>query len=169
MEAVIEEALRLHSSIIARDTVCDTEILGHKIPKGTTVVMLTNGPGFRSPSYPVDHNKRSAASKASPQKKWDETKDLDAFDPERWLFKNEKDQIVFDPNAGPQLNFGMGPRGCWGRKIAWIQLRLMTVLMIWNFNFLEVPQPMRGREAMDTVLHLATDCYVRVEKRGEMI
>lgn len=168
VDAVIEEALRLHSVLVTREAICDTEILGYPIPKGTTVFMITNGAGYRAPSLPIDEAKRSATSKAAPQKHWDETKDLLIYDPERWLVENEKSQIVFDANAGPNISFGGGARGCWGRKIAYIQMRTMTTLMVWNFNLLQVPEVLRTRNAVDTILHEATDCFMRLEKRDEV-
>ena len=48
----------------------------------------------------------------------------------------EKGGEVFDSTAGPQLAFGLGPRGCYGRRMAFLQLRIFTVLLIWKFELL---------------------------------
>lgn len=41
-DAVIEEGLRLAGiSILVRDTLMDVEVLGHMIPKGTTVFLVS--------------------------------------------------------------------------------------------------------------------------------
>jgi cytochrome P450 len=46
VDAVIDEVLRLHATIMSRMALRDTQIFGKHIPKGATVWMLCNGPGF---------------------------------------------------------------------------------------------------------------------------
>lgn len=52
LDALMEETIRLHPVLSTRDAICDTEILGHRVPKGTTVFLLPNGPGFLSAPFP---------------------------------------------------------------------------------------------------------------------
>ena len=86
LEAVIEEMLRLTPFSMSRETTCDTEILGRMVPKVCQVFMVNSGPGYLSPSIPVDDAQRSPTSKAAMVRaSWDETKDLRIFEPERWL------------------------------------------------------------------------------------
>ena len=94
----------------------DTEVLGHRIPKGTDVFMITQGPGFVMPSIPVDEKVRSTTSRESKDKNgaWDEAT-IHEFDPERWLEEDSEGNVVFNSRAGPTMPFGAGPRGCFGK------------------------------------------------------
>lgn len=118
LDAVIEETHRFSGAagIISRVATIDTQILGHHIPKGTDVFMLTMGPDFRLPPLPIDENLRSTTSKDSKDKNghWD-PKTIHRFDPERWLEKDDESNTAFNPRAGPSLPFGGGPRGCFGK------------------------------------------------------
>ncbi|MCJ1431698.1 hypothetical protein MMC27_001053 [Xylographa pallens] len=167
LEAVIEEALRLHSTTVTREAMCDTEILGHRIPKGTTVFLVSNGPGFYSPSFSIDDAKRSPTSRAAKPRSWDETKDMKVFDPERWLVQKGLDEVEFDGAAGPQLIFGLGTRGCFGRRLAYIGMRLMTALVVWNFDLLETPESLSSHAAEDGISHRARQCFVRLKSLKE--
>lgn len=119
LEAVIEEARRLTPFVIVRETAEETEILGCKVPKGVQCLMVSAGPGIMSPSVPVDEKTRSESSKsAKPWGKWDESRDLRLFEPERWLKPRADGGVDFDATSGPQLGFGMGTRQCWGG--AWL-------------------------------------------------
>lgn len=60
------------------------------------------------------------------------------FEPERWLRKKkrasssttatEDEAIEFNANAAPQAAFGLGLRGCWGRKLVYVELRMLVAL-----------------------------------------
>jgi cytochrome P450 len=165
MEAVIEEALRLHPTNVTRSAIVDTELLGHHIPKGTVVFSIANGPGCWKPSLPVDDAKRSSSSKAAPKpNSWDESSDLLTFDPERWLVKDDKGNIRFDGNRGPQLIFGLGPRGCYGKRLAYIEMRVLATLAVWNFDLLPTPPELSSHAATDGISHKAKQCYVKLKK-----
>lgn len=168
LEAVVEEALRCHSTTVTREALADTELLGYHIPKGTVVFCVSNGPGFYKPSLPVNDSKRSPSSKAAAKPKaWDESRDLSEFDPDRWLVKKStnagESKLEFDGNSGPQLIFGAGPRGCFGRRLAYIEMRLLTALVVWNFKLLPTPKDLSSHAATDGISHRATQCYVRLE------
>ena len=68
---------------------------------------------------------------------WDQI-DVREFKPERWIVQEDDDE-VFDPLAGPLIVFGLGPRACFGRKLAYLELRQAIVLLLWNFEFQRVP------------------------------
>ncbi|CEJ86586.1 hypothetical protein VHEMI04148 [[Torrubiella] hemipterigena] len=165
LEAVLEEALRLHATSLARQTNCDTVVLGHHIPKGTNVILIANGPGFHIPSLVVDSAKRSPTAKSATG--WDETRDLRLFDPERWLVKgaNTGEGVVFDANAAPQIAFGMGPRSCWGRRLAYLELRMVVTLVFWNFDLLDVTPVLADPKASYGIVHRADQCYLRLKIR----
>jgi cytochrome P450 len=52
------------------------------------------------------------------------------FSPERWLVNDETTGIwVYDATAGPVFPFGLGMRGCFGRKLAYYELRIVITLI----------------------------------------
>ncbi|KAK3950851.1 hypothetical protein QBC32DRAFT_6304 [Pseudoneurospora amorphoporcata] len=66
--------------------------------------------------------------------RWDDG-DLGEFKPERWLKTNkETGREDFDPLAGPMLTFGLGPRGCYGKRLAMMSLRIHFVMIVWWFR-----------------------------------
>lgn len=119
LDAVIEEVHRLNGAAASINRVATTDaiVLGHRIPKGTDVFMLTTGPDFRLRTIAVDEKLRSSSSKESKDKNgvWDQ-ENIKEFIPERWLEKDEKGNDVFNPRAGPSLPFGAGARGCFGKS-----------------------------------------------------
>ncbi|KAL3292545.1 cytochrome P450 [Colletotrichum asianum] len=142
----------------------DTEVFGHRIPKGTTVVMVANGPGFHAPSFDVEPSRRNATAKTTVG--WDEGRDMKAFDPERWLTCGEIDGAVeFNANAAPQIAFGMGPRSCWGRRLAYLELRMVTTLVMWTFDLLEVSPSLADPKASYGIVHRADRCFLRLRPR----
>lgn len=87
------------------------------------------------------------------------------FKPERWMKEEgEEGERVFDPAAGPLLTFGLGVRGCFGRKMAYLKLRLLLVLVVWNFELGVCPEGLSGYEAVDKLTHMPQQCYVRLNK-----
>ncbi|KAF2172646.1 hypothetical protein M409DRAFT_16608 [Zasmidium cellare ATCC 36951] len=160
LDAVIEEANRIGPIVpaSARQTLKDVEVLGYQIPAGTDVFMFINGPGYLMDPLPVEEHKRSKNSQANKDKipAW---RDPALFMPERWLDKNGD----FNPNAGPFNTFGAGPRGCFGRKWAHLELRIMLILIIWNFELLPTPKELSSFRSYDGVTHGPERCYVRLK------
>ncbi|KAK7724444.1 hypothetical protein SLS63_008701 [Diaporthe eres] len=114
LDAVIEETLRCAASVpvVDREAVVDTELLGHRIPKGTVVTCLVTGPSMTSPPFRIEEGSRggcSAAAAAADDKTktqsagrgvmgWD-VGDMAHFRPERWLVAAPGGQEVFDGTA----------------------------------------------------------------------
>jgi cytochrome P450 len=170
-DAVIEEMLRLNAVTVTREAMCDTTILGCPIKKGTQVFFVSNGPGFLSPSIPVDDTKRSETSRAAKLKgTWDETQDLTIFIPERWLVrKNDGDglgenDVEFDGAAGPQLVFGLGPRACWGRRLAHMEMKTVIAMLVWNFELLPTPPVISSHAGLEGIARVPQQCYLRLRK-----
>ena len=101
----------------------DTDILGYRILARTDVYMLPNGPGFMRPGFEIEESQRSPSAQANKDNnsgQW-AAADTVTFNPVRWLTHDEKGAEVYDKRAGPQLGFGQEPRGCFGKKLAYIQ------------------------------------------------
>lgn len=117
LEAFIQEVHRVGNSVssIVRATTKDAVVLGHVIPKGTDVFMLTNGPSYKTPPLEIEETIRSKTSRENKDKfgVWDD-ETIGKFIPERWLAKNEKGEVVFNPSAGYTHPYGVGPRACFG-------------------------------------------------------
>ncbi|KAI0798849.1 cytochrome P450 [Xylaria sp. FL0064] len=168
LEAFIEETLRLNAVPITRETICDTTILGRPIPKGCQVFLVSNGPGFVSPPLAVSASeRRSATHQAKMNDHWDESRDLRTFDLERWLIRGcdgDANAVSFNGTAGPQLVFGHGVRGCWGKKLAQMELRTVVALLVWHFEMLEIPSALAGNEATEGVARRPRNVFVRLTK-----
>lgn len=72
--------------------------------------------------------------------RWD-ADDLHIFKPERYLTKDPNTGVEeFDPMAAPMLTFGGGLRACFGKKLAYVNMRVMIALIVWHFEFLGMPE-----------------------------
>lgn len=119
-DAIVEEILRCGCTAAAqaRMSLVETDLLGVRIPKGTNVLFMTNGPSFIAPQMAVDEESRSRSSRDAKYKigEWDPL-DVSEFRPERWLKSDTDGRVVADLQAGPNTQFGGGPRGCFGNLI----------------------------------------------------
>ncbi|KAH9884564.1 cytochrome P450 [Xylariomycetidae sp. FL2044] len=173
LDAVVEEVLR-HSNTIAfvvRQALQDTTVLGRRIPKGSDVFLMANGAGYLETNMAVKNETRSPGAQAGQGKVltglWDD-KDVAAFRPERWLETDPATAAeVFNPMAGPQLAFGLGPRGCFGKKLAMQALKIQFMLIVWHFRLLDTPAELSGFNAVQKFAREPTDCYVRLERADE--
>ncbi|KAK3936287.1 cytochrome P450 [Diplogelasinospora grovesii] len=174
LDAVIDEVLR-HANTIAfvvRVALQDTTVLGCHIPKGTDVFLMANGAGYLEPNMPVDSNgggpglARSQGARRESGKAltgtWDDS-DIAAFKPERWLTVDpDTGKGTYDPMAGPTLAFGLGPRGCFGRKLALMALRIQFAMTVWHFQLLKCPEDLSGYDSVQRFAREPTQCYVRL-------
>lgn len=168
LEAVMAEMQRLTPFSMVREATSDTDILGHRIPKGSQIFMVNGGPGYLSPSLPVDEMLRAPTSRdAKSRGAWDESKDLRDFDPERWLVQREDGSTEFNAIAGPQLGFGAGVRQCWGRRMAQLQVKIIMALVVWNFEFLEIPESLGGYAASDGISRQPQRVFVRLRRTAQ--
>lgn len=158
LEAAVEETLRLRAAfIIARDVVKDTEILGHAIPKGTVCLLVCQGLAGISQHSPKGSGPARAISE-------DGKPDPQVFDPERWLVQ-EGDQITFDGSRNPHMAFGLGIRACWGRRLAELEMRMMTAMVVWEFHLKPVPASLQSHEAIYDFSYRATVGYLCLRGR----
>ena len=135
----LEEVLRCAGTapVVDRQALVDTEILGHRVPKGTIVTCLVTGPSMMTPGFAIDEGLRSPTSQAAKKngrdRAWD-PEDMTLFKPERWIVGGE-----FDATAGPQLTSGLGTRGCFGTRLVHVERRILPTLIVWNFELLPCP------------------------------
>ncbi|KAI0133285.1 cytochrome P450 [Hypoxylon sp. NC0597] len=169
LSATIEETLRCANtaSRVLRVATTDTELFGHKIPAGTEIAAIATT-GWHP--VPVPEETRSATSRAALEKNggvdWTlkpNAQDLEKFAPERWFKIDEDGSEVFDPSALIQNAFGGGPRGCFGRRLAMMELRIMIALTIMSFKFLPVPPELNSFQAVEQLLRTPRQCFVKLE------
>ncbi|GIJ87066.1 hypothetical protein Asppvi_005968 [Aspergillus pseudoviridinutans] len=161
------------STVPAVDRVAlkDTVLLGHPIPKGTSIFLMNKGASFFSPPHEIEDEKHSPSARTAKNKghhAWD-PQTLDVFLPERWLVASDEEagapaNVLFDPAAGPTMPFGGVPRGCFGRRLAYLEMRLIFTLIVWKFELMKCPKELSGYDAFDGLVHKPKDCYVRLKK-----
>lgn len=160
LDAVLEEVLRLRAAmLVPRDATKDTELLGYHIPKDTVVLLVCQGPDYK-PSPPSKYWSDVKASRLYPGKG---NPDLEIFDPGRWLVRDDNGNTKFDGSSYPQLAFGLGIRACWGRRLAMVEMRIMTTLMTLKFDLKDVPKELAGHEASYDISYRAKKAYLRLK------
>ncbi|CAG8051375.1 unnamed protein product [Penicillium olsonii] len=165
LDATLEEIVRKSMTApgVSRTAMVDTVILGHRIPKGTTVFLMGNGPDFIAPpigTIPEELRSKSCREANGKIGAWDPV-DSHLFKPERWIVM-EDGKECFDSTSGPVLTFGLGPRGCFGRRMAYLELKIVFVLLLWNFELQPVPEALSSYQAVDKLTHQPRFCYLRL-------
>jgi cytochrome P450 len=89
--------------------------------------------------------------------------DVHIFKPERWL-KQVDGVETYDHQAGPFLTFSLGPRGCFGKKLAYLEMRLILTLLVWNFHFKKFQGELASYETKEGITVMPKHCYVAIEK-----
>lgn len=168
LDAFIQEVLRVSNPIafVAKETLRDIEILGHHIPAGTTLMLSTSGPTMTQKGVHVDQKRRSATYKEQEAAMDWEDSDFapSEFHAERWLRIDPATGAgVFDSAAGPFLSFSNGPRTCWGKRLALMELKLIVTLFVWSFRFREIPQELSDNTVIDGLFMKPLTCYVHLE------
>lgn len=173
LEAVIEEIARVArvAPLLFRDAMVDTQVMGVHIPKGTVLAVVANAPGITRPSLDLKGKEfpRTDGAKAAMGKLGSfDDKSIDKFYPERWLKTRTgpdgKEMVEFDSHAGPAMAFGVGPRACFGRKLAYLSMRIFLVSVIWNFEALPVPPGLTTNEEKITLIRMPKNVYLRLRK-----
>ncbi|RYP91149.1 hypothetical protein DL770_002711 [Monosporascus sp. CRB-9-2] len=170
LDAVIEESLRVTGPVpvAQRRTVVDTVILGHNIPKGTEIIFINNGPSYLSPSVSVPDSARSESSRAKFSHGHWNPEDMHLFRPERWLRVDENGREIFDPQAGPTMPFSLGPRGCFGRRLAYLEIRIVLALLVWNFEFQKLSEELSSHAVVDSITSAPKKCFVALNRVAQL-
>ncbi|KAL2270796.1 hypothetical protein VTJ83DRAFT_167 [Remersonia thermophila] len=166
LDGACEEAFRLAGTAKAniRQTLVDTTILGYPVPKGAEIFL--NYHIDRTPT-PLEEEKRSETSRAAAERHGDGLsgiagRDLASFNPRRWIVLDKTGKEKFDAYALPSLAMGGGFRGCFGRRMAQMELRIMVVLLILTFEFLELPEEHQSMAAIEGVFREPKHPYARL-------
>jgi cytochrome P450 len=136
--------------------------------------MLSNGASYMSPAFDIPETQRTGTAQQSfkslETRSWDDA-DISAFKPERWLrsvrTEDERGVLVRDvflPLIGPTMPFGAGVRGCYGRRLAYLEFRVVVTLMVWRFEFLEPGERYDGWGVVEGATEAPRECYVRVRE-----
>jgi hypothetical protein len=150
------------------------------------------GPSQTAPPFDIpDSRRRSGNDSEAPKSPWTgawEPHSLAEFMPERWLRKGEDGIDVFDPQAGPNFSFGVGPRGCFGeyttledvavdfvdisqvhslmipkgRRLAMHTMKTLFTLVLWEFELLLLPKELDDMAPIDLLTHHPMFNYVRL-------
>ncbi|KAH8891734.1 cytochrome P450 [Thozetella sp. PMI_491] len=190
LDAFLEESLRCaHTApAVMRQATVDTTILGHFVPKGTNIFISARGPGITEPALQECEAVRSPSSQATRARVgvWDDA-DVTLFRPERWLKwkslesrnrdlddSGDKDKdfafadAEFDPRAGPILVFGAGPRGCAGRRLAYLEMRIAVVLLVWAFDFAKCVPELSSYESELVMSGKPKQCFINLTPLSEV-
>jgi len=160
LDATVEESLRCAGTLpnTVRDAIRDTTLLGHFVPKGTTVFLTLYGPGILVPPFP-----ETIADDTEKVADWD-PEDMHVFKPERWLVPSSTAPggLEFSVNAGPSMPFSLGLRSCFGKRMAYYQLRTVLALVVWRFVLEKCPEELSTSQAVDGVTHRPKHSYVKL-------
>lgn len=167
LDATQEEIIRtsLTAEMVTRVATKDAVVLGARIPKGTSLFFIMSGPGYVAPQAgEIAEYQRSESCQAAKARvgSWDPN-DMHLFRPERWLVE-EDGKTVFSSTAGPHLAFGLGPRGCFGKRLAYLQIKILLVLLLWKFKLKPVPENLGGFVPVEKLTRQPERCYVSLEK-----
>jgi len=165
-----------------REATVDTIVLGYRIPKGTILFIHARGPDISEPStVEVSESVRSSTSQTTKKRvgEWSPN-NINDFLPERWLRRksseesfqdvstrngqrnSESSPLEFDPLAGPMLAFGAGLRGCSGRRLAYLEMRIILVLLVWHFVFEPCPEELSSYDGQEMITLRPRQCYVKL-------
>ncbi|KAK1834067.1 cytochrome P450 3A24 [Podospora conica] len=172
LDAVIEETARVSgtAAAVARQAVVDTTVLGYRVPKGTNVLLSTHLVDEGVVGRVVEEGVRSATSRGAQGRRvrggleGEAGRGLAGFRPERWLVTGEDGEEVFDGNALPGLIFGGGLRGCFGKRLAMQELRIFIFHLMYNFEFLPLPEELQDMSAQERIFRQPNMCHVRLKK-----
>lgn len=161
LDAFIAETLR-HSCtgpISFREAIQDCNILGHPIPSGTPIVLMTQDVLHRQATHLGKEPRSPSGRRARPRRL--ESQDiavppLNSFYPGRWLGTDGN----FDPNAVLSLPFSAGARGCFGQKIAMMEMRIFLAVLVWNFRFAKLDATLSQYGSLDGLTRKPSCCFV---------
>ncbi|KAK4875636.1 hypothetical protein RN001_012058 [Aquatica leii] len=116
LECVVSESLRLHSAVAVLDRKCIKPYTIHPVLSHEKPLHLKEGSLIWIPNDAIQHDEKYFPN---PEK----------FDPERFSNDNKHKIVPFT-----YLPFGTGPRNCIGSRFALLEIKLMLVELLQNFE-----------------------------------
>jgi cytochrome P450 len=161
LDAFIAETLRYSCTgpISFREATQDCTILGHRVPSGTPIVLMTQDVTHQEATHPGQDSTPTSTRKANTFRllNQDTTKPpLNEFHPGRWL----SDSGDFNPNAAASMAFSGGARRCYGQKIAMLEMRVFLVTLVWDFRFAKLSKGLSGYGSLDGLTRKPSCCFV---------
>ncbi len=118
----------------------DVDILGHNIPKNTQLMLLVRRMMVQDEIF------ENGA----------------VIDPDRWL--NTAAEAGHTHHRKAFIPFGAGPRLCPGRSFAWLQIRLILVMLLRNFEMERVPVGSGVNEHLAFTM-IPTNLWIHLKRR----
>ncbi|KAK7720464.1 hypothetical protein SLS63_009805 [Diaporthe eres] len=165
LDAFIAETLRYSCTgpISFREAVQDCTILGHRIPSGTPIVLMTQDVTHQEAAH-LGHMPRPASLDGQESLGITEPQ-LNEFHPGRWLSAKGD----FDSNAASSLSFSGGARGCFGQRIAMLEMRVFLAVLVWNFRFAQLEAGLSRYGSLDGLTRKPSCCFVLpLPRRGRL-
>lgn len=161
LDAFVAETLRYSYTgpISFREATQDCTILGHSIPGGTPIFLMTQDITHQGETNPRQESKSApsrSGSRSGCENRIIAGPPLNNFRPGRWL-RADGD---FDPNAASSLAFSGGPRGCFGQKIAMLEMRVFLVVLVWEFRFAKLSAGLSKYGSLDGLTRKPSCCFV---------
>lgn len=158
LDAVVAETLRLSCTgpVSFREAKQDCTVLGHRIPAGTPLMLMTQDVthgGAGSGAGTVSEEKPRAVGEGEGE---GEGMPLHQFHPERWLTPAG----AYDAQAVLSMPFSAGARGCYGQRFAVMEMRIVIVVLLWNFRFAKLDASLSRYTSVDGLTRLPTCCNV---------
>ncbi|KAI5853649.1 cytochrome P450 [Durotheca rogersii] len=140
-----------------RRTTQDVVVLGHRIPAGVDVFSAPSIQSYEDmDDFVIDPALQSPTSKQRETGPWRRgTKGL--YQPEHWI----DTQGNYNGYAGPMIPFGAGPRGCFGQRLARMELRIMIVMLVLSFEFKLISDAYASFRAAEIVNRGPQITYIR--------
>ncbi len=135
-EAVANEAMRCRpvGGLLFLEPNEDVQIQDVQVPRGTPILVLNGHVGSQEQNF--TH--------------------AGEFRPERWLETDQRDDALH--NTAGFMPFGAGPRYCPGRKLAMLQIKMVTAMLCRDF---EISRPAGAPAAVDVYNFTAgPDCVL---------
>ena len=117
LKACIDEAMRMAPPVpglLPREVISTCVIDEHEVPEGTVIGV---------PIFTIHHNPAYFP-------------DPFAYVPERWLHVDEEALATALSAFNP---FSIGARGCIGKSVAYLELRLAIAKLVWGFDMKPLP------------------------------
>ncbi|KAI1163456.1 hypothetical protein F5B18DRAFT_672061 [Nemania serpens] len=102
-----------------------------------------------------------------------DNEDVDLYKPEHWLGSPKKSaaggegveaDLVFNPQAGPGILFGVGNRGRFERRLAYVEFEILLTMVVENYELLRYPGELSSYTRRLAFVWGPGGCFLRLRK-----